>query len=215
MVDDVKVKSGRRPLAARGKVTAPRPPGQRRNRAAVLLGLLLVVGFGLGGAVLYTGAGQRESVLVMAREVPAGARIGEADLGVAQVSADSSVTPVPASARSQAVGRVARVGLVPGSLLLPAHLAPKGEGVPPGQSVVALLLEFGQAPALASGDRVLVVSPSQNLNVVAQVFSVDRRSQSSDDLRVSLLADDASATRIASVAASKGEISVVLRPSGQ
>lgn len=180
-----------------------------------MLGLLLVVGFGLGGAVLYTGAGQRAAVLAMAREVPAGARIADADLRVARVSADSSIPLVPASARSQAVGRVARVGLVPGALLLPGQLAPKGEGMPGGHSVVALLLEFGQAPALASGDRVLVVSPSQNLNVAAEVFSVDRRSETSDDIRVSLLADDTTATRIASVAALKGEISVVLLPPGQ
>jgi Flp pilus assembly protein CpaB len=212
-VDDAK--SSRRLAASRGTVVAPRPPGQRRNRAAVFLGFLLIVGFGLGGAVLYAAAGGRQSVLAMAREVPAGARIGDQDLRVVQVAADSSLTPVPASARSQVVGRLARVGLVPGTLLTPAHLAPKGEGPPAGQSVVALLLTFGQAPALSPGDRVLVVAPAQNLSVSAQVFSVDRRSQSSDDVRVSLLADDANAGRIASIAAAKGEISIVLRPSGQ
>lgn len=208
-------KSKRRPSASRGKAVAPRPPGQRRNRAAVLLGLLLVVGFGVGGAVLYIGAGQRDAVLAMAREVPAGARITDADLRVARVSADSSTTPVPASLRSQVVGRIARVGLVPDAILTAAHLAPKGEGLPAGQSVVALLLQFGQAPALTPGDRVLVVAPAGNLSIGAQVFSVDRRSESSDDIRVSLLADDANASRIASIAASKGEISVVLRPSAQ
>lgn len=107
------------------------------------------------------------------------------------------------------------MGLVPGALLAPAHLAPKGEGLPAGQSIVALLLQFGQAPALSPGDRVLVVAPAGNLSIAAQVFSVDRRSQSSDDIRVSLLADDANAGRIASIAASKGEMSVVLRPSAQ
>ncbi len=206
------VTSNRRPSASRRRMVAPRPPGHRRNRAAVVLGLLLVVGFGLGAAALYASAGQRDAVLAMAREVPAGARITDADLRVARVQADSSTTPVPVSARSQVVGRVARVGLVPGSLLTPAHLAPKGEGLPAGQSVVALLLQFGQAPALSPGDRVIVVAPAQNLNVAAQVFAVDRRSPSSDDIRVSLLADDANATRIASIAAAKGEISVVLRP---
>lgn len=180
-----------------------------------MLGLLLIVGFGLGAVVLYAGAGQREAVLAIEREVPAGARIGEADLRVAQVAADSATTPVPASLRSQVVGRVARVGLVPGALLTPAHLAPKGEGLPAGQSVVALLLEFGQAPALTPGDRVLIVAPAQNFSVAAQVFSVDRRSQSSDDIRVSLLADDTNAGRIASIAATKGELSVVLHPSRQ
>jgi hypothetical protein len=213
MVDEAK--SSRRKSASGGKTVAPRPPGQRRNRAAVLLGLVLVIGFGLGGTVLYASAGQRDAVLVMERDVAAGARIGDADLRVAHVNSDSSMTPVPASARSQVVGRIARVGLVPGALLTPAHLAPKGEGVPPGQTIVALLLEFGQAPALSAGDRVLVVAPAQNLSVAAQVLSVDRRSQSSDDIRVSLVADEANATRIATIAATKGELSLVLRPSGQ
>ena len=178
-----------------------------------MAGLLLVVGCGAGMAALYAGAGERTEVLAVAREVPAGARVGEDDLKVVRVGADSSLQLLPTSLRSRVVGRLARVGLVPGTLLTPAHLA-QGDAVPAGQSVVALLLRFGQAPSLRPGDKVLVVAPDQNVSAPAQVFAVETQGRDSGDTRVSLLADEATAARIASIASSKADISVVLRSSG-
>lgn len=150
-------------------------------------------------------------MLVVARDVPAGARIADGDLRAAGVAADAPVQPVPASARSRVVGRVARVGLVAGTVLTPGHLA-RRDAVPSGRSVVAVLLGFGQAPKLVPGDPVLVVAPAANLSAPAEVFAVDEQERSRNDVRVSLLADEATAARIASVAAERSaELSVVLR----
>ena len=179
----------------------------------MVAGLILVIGCGAGMAALYSGAGERSEVLAVAREVPAGARVTDADLKVVRVGADSSLQLLPTSLRPRVVGRLARVGLVPGTLLTPAHLA-QGEVVPSGQSVVAVLLRFGQAPSLRPGDRVLVVAPAQNVSAAAQVFSVETQGRDSGDTRVSLLADEVTAARIASLASSRAEISVVLRSSG-
>jgi hypothetical protein len=105
------------------------------------------------------------------------------------------------------------VGLAPGSLVIPGQLA-RPDAVPAGQSVVALLLRFGQAPTLAPGDPVRVVAPAQELDASAQVFAVEHPSQGSSDVRVSVLTDDATAARIASVVASQGQVTVVRRSSG-
>lgn len=204
--------SERRPSPSRFRLKVPGPPGGRRNRTALLTGLVLVVVCGLGTAALYASAGHRSEVLVMARDVAPGARVTNADLGVAEVAASSSLTPVPVSLRSRVVGRLARVGLVKGSLLTPAQLA-KGDTIGGGQAVVALLLKFGQAPNLSPGDRVSVVAPTENLNAAAQVFAVDHQANSTD-VRVSVLTDENTAARIASVVANRAEITVVLRSSG-
>ncbi len=207
------VQSERRPSPLRRRLTPPRAPGRQRNRSAVVAGLLLVVGCGAGMAALYAGAGERTEVLAVAREVPAGARVSDADLKVVRVGADSSLQLLPTSLRPRVVGRLARVGLVPGALLTPAHLA-QGEVVPAGKSVVAVLLRFGQAPSLRPGDKVLVVSPGQTVSAPAEVFSVETQGRDSGDTRVSLLADEATAARIASIVTARAEISVVLRSSG-
>ena len=207
------VQSEHRPSPLRRRLTPPGAGGRPRNRSAVVAGLILVIGCGAGFAAVYSGAGERTEVLAAAREVPAGTRIGEADLKVVRVGADSSLQLLPTSLRPRVVGRLARVGLVPNSLLTPAHLV-QGEAVPTGQSVVAVLLRFGQAPSLRPGDKVLVVAPAQNLTAAAQVFSVESQGRDSGDTRVSLLADEATAARIAAAATSRAEISVVLRSSG-
>lgn len=195
---------------SRRRFALPRPPGRRRNRSAVIVGLLLVVGCGAAGVALYTSATERPLVLAVGRDVPAGGRITAGDLTNARVASDPPVRPIPASARSRVVGRVARVGLVPGDVLTPAHLA-RSDAVPTGQSVVAVVLDFGQAPKLVPGDRVLVVAPAQNLSAGAQVFAVDRQKETDGDVRVSLLADEPTAARIATAAVSRGEMSLVLR----
>jgi len=207
------VQSERRPSPLRRRLNPQGASGRTRNRSAVVAGLILVVGCGAGFTALYSGAGARTEVLAAAREVPAGTRLGEDDLKVVRVRADSSLQLLPTSLRPRVVGRLARVGLVPNTLLTPGHLV-QGEAVPSGRSVVAVLLRFGQAPSLHAGDKVLVVAPAQNLAAAAEVFSVETQGADSGDTRVSLLADEATAARIASAATSRAEISVVLRSSG-
>lgn len=203
------VEAGKR--SRRSPRLTPGQPGGKRNRTAIVLGVLLILVCGAAAATLYADASKRPSVVVVARDVSAGSRIAAADLRTAGVAADPPVQPIPASARSRVVGRVARVGLVAGSVLTPDQLA-RRDTVPAGRSVVAVLLAFGQAPNLVPGDQVLVVSPAEGLNAPAEVFAVDEEAGSGDELRVSLLTDEQTGARIAAVAAERSaELSLVLR----
>ena len=134
-------------------------PNERQRRPLRAVALLIVAGACAGGfAVLFTQAGDRESVLAMARTVRAGTVITAEDLTVARVSADSKVQPLPSSARSRVEGRTANYTLVEGTLLTQAQLgAPVGPG--PDESVVGLLLKGTRvAPGgLRQGDRVEII----------------------------------------------------------
>jgi Flp pilus assembly protein CpaB len=118
---------------------------------------LLIVGFGLTGALLVSRAGDTTSVLVAARPVPAGQPISGADLSVARVS--GSVRAIAAAQANTVVGRIAAVGMVAGQVLnrdmLTATTVP-GQG----QVMVGLALAPGQLPGdgLQIGDRVLAVA---------------------------------------------------------
>jgi len=174
---------------------------------------VLVLVCGAASAALYASAGHRDSVLAVRREIAPGARVTDGDLAVVDVASGSPLRLIPVSDRPRVVGRVARVGLIPGAPLTYAQFA-QGDSVPAGQSVVAVLLRFGQAPNLVPGDRVRVVAPASSLDAPAQVFAVDHQTQGSDDVRVSVQTDDANATRIAEAVTSQGQISVVRRSSG-
>jgi len=205
--------SEERPPPSLGRILSPRSPGTRRNRPALVLGAVLVIVCGAASAALYASAGHRDSVLAVRREIAPGARVTDGDLAVVDVAAGSTLRLIPVSDRPRVVGRVARVGLIPGAPLTYAQFA-QGDAVPAGQSVVAVLLRFGQAPNLVPGDRVRVVAPASSLDAPAQVFAVDHQTQGSDDVRVSVQTDDANATRIAEAVTSQGQISVVRRSSG-
>ena len=120
---------------------------------------------------------------------------------------------------------MAKVGLVPGTLLTPQHLA-QTRVIPPGQSIVAVPLKTGQAPRIDTGDEVLVVPTGGSTSDsggsrplvaggtastrTARVQGIDR--DESGDLIVSLLVEESAAPFIAA-AASTGDISLVLRSS--
>lgn len=180
--------------------------------------------------MLVTNAGARTSVLIARKEVPAGARITEADLGQARVSLDPVVPAIPADQRSQVVGQVAKVGLLPGSLVTRGHLS-RERTIPPGRSIVAVPLKAGQAPRVEPGDEVLVVptggdgsgpddrgggrvliSGGPGAARAALVQGVE--SSEAGDVIVSLLVDESAAPAIAA-AASSGDISLALRSSSR
>ena len=130
----------------------------RRRRGLWVAGVALVAAGGVAAAVLVGRAGDRVEVLAVARAVPVGQTIGEADVAVARVAADPALHPVPVSRRAEVVGRTAAVELRPGTLLTGEEVT---DAVVPaaGEQVVGVAARPGQLPArgLRAGDRVLVV----------------------------------------------------------
>lgn len=134
---------------------APLPTRQRRPGLAAL-GLIVVIGMGTIFGWLYTTAGEKTPVVVLAREVPAGQVIERADLSTVDVA--GAVTAIAGSNLASAVGQRAAVGLLPGTLLQRSMLA-EGEAIPAGQVKVGVAVKAAQMPAdgVNAGDKVAVV----------------------------------------------------------
>lgn len=133
----------------------PLPTRQRRT-GLIALAVLLIVGFGLAGALLYTRAGAKTAVLVMARPVAVGEVIQAGDLSTVSL-AGAGVRAIAESDRGIVEGRTAVVSLVRGQVLNRDMITDR----PPftdKQAVVGLSLKPGQLPAgLGAGATVAVV----------------------------------------------------------
>ncbi|WP_018909200.1 SAF domain-containing protein [Salinispora arenicola] len=98
-----------------------------------------------------------QSYLSVARPVPAGQVIADADLRVVRVANASGLALVPADQRSQVVGRTTATPLAAGSLLTSEQVGPAA-WPPSGEAVIALPVKPGRAPVgLAPGARVIVL----------------------------------------------------------
>jgi len=133
--------------------------GRRTSRRGLLLSVLVVVVgglFGLAGGQMLT---RHTRVLAVVRDVPAGARITDADLTVASVTSDPNLHPVEASQRAEVVGKNALVPLLRGGLLTRGQVG-AGSGFTRGQMLVGLPCRPGQLPArgLTAGQQVLIVA---------------------------------------------------------
>ncbi|WP_165963940.1 SAF domain-containing protein [Actinomadura sp. KC216] len=145
----------------------------------VVIGMLLVLTGALSAAYLYTGIGDRASVVMVTRDVPVGSPIDASDVATTQVDAGQGVTLVPGRQLQQVVGRVAAVDLRKGTLLAPSQvttaLSPRT-----GQQVVPIALRASQLPArgLAPGDQVLVIAtPGQQGESPATAAGGDQLTQ--------------------------------------
>lgn len=140
------------------------PPVKRERRWSIAaLCIVLAVLAGLGAAAAVTSASDRVQVLAIARDVPAGQALTDADLIVAEVSADAALTPVPAGQKAAMVGKRPSVDLRKGGLLTTSQLA-QGTGLGDDRQQVGVQVKRGQAPAgtLTPGDKVLAVTtPAQ------------------------------------------------------
>ncbi|MGW0751971.1 SAF domain-containing protein [Streptomyces sp. NPDC002587] len=146
--------------AAAGPVAAPRVLRQRRRRPGLIaLSVALIAAGGLSGALLFTASGQRTAVLVVARDVPVGAAITDADLAPASLALDPAVKAVPVAKKAGMVGQRAAVALKAGALLSPSQVT-SASLVKPGEQLVGVALKPSQLPAsrLAPGQQVLIVS---------------------------------------------------------
>jgi len=201
----------------------------RRRRGLWVAGVALVAAGGLAAAVLVGRAGDRVEVLAVARPVPVGQTIGEADVAVARVAADPALHPVPVSRRAEVVGRAAAVELRPGTLLTGEEVT--DAAVPAvGEQVVGVAARPGQLPArgLRPGDRVLVVLvPGDQARggtatagdvgpvgepVPARVVQVGP-ADADGAVTVDVVVGEAVGPRVAALA-STGRVALVLQPAG-
>lgn len=141
------------PRVGRGPWRAAR---RRRRLPFVALGGLLVLVCVLGYAYGAVRLGDRIQVLAVARAVPAGQAITEADLRTVSAAEDPQVRLVRAADLDRVVGRTAVVPLVAGTLLTP-DLVGEAAFPPAGKVTASVALKPGQYPqGLAPGARVVV-----------------------------------------------------------
>lgn len=204
--------------------TAPVKRERRWSVAALCVVLAAVAGLGAAAAV--TSAGDRTKVLAVARDVPAGQALTEADLVVAEVSADAALTPVPAGRKTSVVGKRTAVDLRKGGLLTTTQLA-AGTGLGDDQQQVGVQVKRGQAPAgtLAPGDKVLAVTtPAQGEqqagaaeappSTISAVVVTVSRPDASGSVVVNLAVAGNKGPLLATRAA-QGRIALVHEPRGQ
>ncbi|MGP4049369.1 SAF domain-containing protein [Streptomyces sp. 2A115] len=144
-------------------ITTTPPVKRERKWSVIALCVVLAVVFALGAAAAVNSASDRERVLAVARDVPAGRALSAADLVVAEVSADAGLTPIAASQKATVLGKRPAVDLRKGGLLLTSQLA-AGSGLGDDQEQVGVQIKRGMAPAgtLAPGDKVrAVTTPGQ------------------------------------------------------
>jgi SAF domain-containing protein len=135
-------------LATPGVANDPPPRGFRptsRRRARVAGGVALVA-VAIGGNVLVYGSlNQRQSVLQVVRDVPAGQQVTAADVRPIEVDADDTLRSVRADRLPTIVGQFAKVRLVSGSLVVTQALQ-STPLVGAGAAVVAIQVPEGALP---------------------------------------------------------------------
>jgi Flp pilus assembly protein CpaB len=136
----------------------------RRLDLRVVAGLLLMLVAVVGGSSLIRNAQARTPVLVAAGTVQPGEIITAADVRVVEASLPAGIAYLPASARSDVVGRVAAEPLWSGKVLGPGSLS---DAPPLATGMVAFSLLLSPQAAVAgqirAGDRVAVLaSPSSD-----------------------------------------------------
>lgn len=194
-------------------------PTRTRSYGSMVLGVALVVGCGLAGALYLNQAGNTESVLAVSHPVAKGETLERSDLysvDVAGIDGSFAVDDL-----STVEGMTASVDLVDGQVLTEQQVS--DEPLPAaGQAIVGISLEAPQTPGdgLAAGDLVRVVgvkgSNSDTSEVgkpevladSAEVYRVTTDATQTDRVMVSIDVADGDADAIAAYAAA-GQVSLV------
>lgn len=209
------------PIAGPRRVAAaPRPPQTRWVVAAVAVVLLggLVL---LYAVPLYAG---RSPVLVLTRDVKAGASLTAADVTTAEVSVGEQVTVV--HPQEEVLGKTALADLLAGSLLSP-RLVGESAAVTAGQVLVPVRARLGQRPqqGLSFGAQVLAVpAPADSSSPAGQalagvapiratVVSVGEPEAATGDVVVDVRVPDKDAVGLARAAAT-GSLTLLVLPAG-
>ncbi|HEX3088730.1 MAG TPA: SAF domain-containing protein [Ilumatobacteraceae bacterium] len=130
-----------------------------RSRVRITVGTLLsIVAVGVVLLVFST-ADRRVGVLQVVRDLPAGARLGAADVRSIELSTDPSLAVVKSADIATVVGQYTKVRIVTGGLLA-TGLLQSGALVAPGSAVVAVTIPSGELPAgLRERSQVQIVIP--------------------------------------------------------
>ena len=133
----------------------------RRRPWQIGLGVALVVLCGAIGATVFQSSAKRISVVITARNLPAGTVLTAADLATGSLPANDNITAMSASGASVLIGQQLAVPTTQGQLLVRAMVSSQ----PPlaaGSQVVGVLLKGDQIPSvpIVVGDRVQVIAVS-------------------------------------------------------
>ena len=151
---------------------APAPEGRtsfrlssgtyRRRPWQIGLGVALVVLCGAIGATIFQSSAKRVSVVIAARNLPAGTVLTPADLATGSLPASDNITAMSASGINVLVGQQLAVPTTRGQLMVRAMVSTH-PALTPGSEVVGLLLKGDQMPsvALVSRDTVQVIAVPQ------------------------------------------------------
>lgn len=152
------VSSGAAPRGAAPSTRQPAArPAARRNTGRIAIGVVVMALSALGAATLFSSAADRTVVIGIARDVPPGATLAEADLREVSISTGSGLSVVAVDDAAEVIGRTTSVGLVAGSLLTADQLT-DGPALPEGTVLVGAALKSGQFPVgLSIGDAVEII----------------------------------------------------------
>lgn len=142
-----------------------RPRSRRRNRIAI--GVALAAAAIAGNVLVYSSLDDKESVVQVVRDVPAGELITPDMLRTVDAKIDDSVAVVPATQIDAIVGSYAKVRLASGALVSAPSLQSEPL-VSPGASIVAVQLAEGAIPVgLRERVPVDIVIPTDPNNAAA------------------------------------------------
>lgn len=211
----------RRRRRGRGGV---RPPGDElptrtRSYGSMVLGVALVAGCGLAGALYLQQAGDTESVLAVSHPVAKGETVQREDLYSVDVAGVDGTYPV--DDLSAIEGMTASVDLVDGQIITQGQLS--DDPLPAaGQAIVGVSLEAPKVPGdgLVAGDLVRVVGikgsssdtstvgEAKTLSDSAEVYRVSTDATQTDRVTVTLIVNDSDANEVSAYAAA-GQVSLV------
>jgi Flp pilus assembly protein CpaB len=133
----------------------------RRRPWQIGLGVALVVLCGAIGASVFQSSSKRVSVVIAARNLPAGTVLTAADLGTGSLPASDNITAMSANGMNLLIGQQLATSTTRGQLMVRAMVSSQPP-LPAGSQVVGMLLKGDQMPSvpIVVGDRVQVIAVS-------------------------------------------------------
>ncbi|ROO52720.1 SAF domain-containing protein [Micromonospora sp. Llam0] len=189
---------------------------RRRSPLRIIAGLLVIaLGF-VVGAVVLANVNKAVDVLAVARPVPAGAVLTDADVTMVSIVPADTLQVIPAGHRAQIVGQTAAVPLTAGSLLVMDQIGAITDPAP-GQSILAVGVKTGHVPAgLSAGATVVVlVAPasagSGSAAEVVQAPALVRAVEPPDAAGLTVVTVQLVSESALRVAAAAGDVTIIVQ----